>query len=80
MVQGLARAIERTTNLIKFSHNLRIIESLKRNSEDNLIPNKKCTICGKIKYFEHIIGGGVVLYGLLIIPIIPININIKSAK
>jgi hypothetical protein len=41
MVQGLARAIERTTNLIKFSHNLRIIESLKRNSEDNLIPNKK---------------------------------------
>ena len=58
MVQGLARAIERTTNLIKFSHNLRIIESLIRNSEDNLIPNKKCPICGKIKYFEHIIGGG----------------------
>jgi hypothetical protein len=55
MVQGLARAIERTTNLIKFSHNLRIIESLKRNSADNLIPNKKCTICGKIKY--HLMNG-----------------------
>ena len=55
MVPGLARAMERTTNLsIIFSHNLYISEPCKK-SEDNFIAIRKFTSCYNIKIFNRLL-------------------------
>jgi len=55
MVLGLARIMERTTNLSIFSHNLWIFEQCKK-SEDNCIANRLFTSCYNINSLKQIIG------------------------